>query len=118
MNKKRKYVIMLITSTISIIILLLIYLTNLIKANQEKNFSEKIISNYKVYKLYANDNTNQLLKDNDIYGNIIIPKLNINYPFFYGISDDLLKISPCRFYGNITNQTRNQWQFMYCRSQL
>lgn len=98
----KKFITIFILSMVIILILLIIYIVNLIQYNKEKNFSEYISKNYKVYKLYANDNTNSfLLNDEDIIGNISIPKLNLNYPFFYGISDELLKLSPCRFQGEM-----------------
>ncbi|MBR3255309.1 MAG: sortase [Clostridia bacterium] len=107
-NKLKKYISIFIFSIIAIIILLTIYFIKLVQNNEEKNFSKSISQNYKVYRLYAEDtNKLSLLKDNDIYGNIIIPKINVNYPFFYGISDDLLKISPCRFNGKMPNIKSN-----------
>src|SRR5699024_4019581 len=42
-----------------------------------------------------------------IIGTIQIPKLNITYPIFSGYSDDLLKISPCRFYGPLPGKAGN-----------
>lgn len=107
-NKLKKYISIFIFSIIAIIILLTIYFIKLVQNNEEKDFSKSISQNYKVYRLYAEDtNKLSLLKDNDIYGNIIIPKINVNYPFFYGISDDLLKISPCRFNGKMPNVKSN-----------
>lgn len=107
-NKLKKYISIFIFSIIAIIILLTIYFIKLVQNNEEKDFSKSISQNYKVYRLYAEDtNKLSLLKDNDIYGNIIIPKINVNYPFFYGISDNLLKISPCRFNGKMPNVKSN-----------
>jgi LPXTG-site transpeptidase (sortase) family protein len=34
------------------------------------------------------------------FGIIEIPKLNLSYPVFSQLTDDLLRISPCKFYGN------------------
>ena len=100
--KIKKYVIILTISIISILVLFCIIISDIINNNHQKELSKSIGNNYKIYKLFAEKNDNNiLLKDDDFYGNIIIPKININYPFFYGFSDELLKISPCRFYGKI-----------------
>lgn len=42
-----------------------------------------------------------------IIGSIKIEKLNISYPIFSETSDELLKISPCRFYGPMPNESGN-----------
>ena len=42
-----------------------------------------------------------------IIGSIKIEKLNISYPIFSETSDELLKISPCRFYGPMPNEFGN-----------
>ena len=42
-----------------------------------------------------------------IIGSINIEKLNISYPIFSETSDELLKISPCRFYGPMPNEFGN-----------
>lgn len=36
----------------------------------------------------------------DYFGIIKIPKINLYYPVFSYLTEDLLKISPCKFYGN------------------
>ena len=40
-------------------------------------------------------------------GYIEIPKINIKYPILSNISDELLKVSPCRFYGPLPNENGN-----------
>ena len=40
-------------------------------------------------------------------------KQNITYPILSTTSEELLKISPCRFYGPMPNEPR---KFMYCWS--
>ena len=107
-TKIKNYIIILTTSTLSMVLFLSVFLVNLFEQNKQNEFSESLANNYKVYKLFAEANDNIiLLQDDDIYGNIIIPNLNINYPFFYGFSDELLKLSPCRFYGKIPNEKSN-----------
>lgn len=107
-SKIKKYIIILTTSTLSMAIFLSIFIVNLFEQNKQKELSERLANNYKVYRLFADsNNSNLLLQDDDICGNIIIPKFNINYPFFYGLSDELLKISPCRFNGKMPNYKSN-----------
>lgn len=36
----------------------------------------------------------------DCFGIIEIPKINLYYPVFSHLTEDLLKISPCKFYGD------------------
>lgn len=106
--KSKKYILLFVISIVFTFFLICIYLANVIKTAEEDKFSKMITNNYKVYKLYANmSNQNILFKDDDILGNIIIPKLTINYPFFYGSNDDLLKISPCRVSGKMPNIKSN-----------
>lgn len=41
------------------------------------------------------------------FGIIEIPKINLYYPVFSYLTEDLLKISPCKFYGEQPNQNGN-----------
>lgn len=95
-------------SIIAIVTIILSYISYNIQLEKEKIFSENVTNNYKIYKLFAGSNSEKThYLDSDIYGNISIPKLNINYPFFYGINEELLKIYPCRFFGDISNNGSN-----------
>ena len=111
-NKKRWFrfqfliSVILIISTISMFIY---YINNLSK--KEKN-SVKLINNYKLYKLYApieyNKNTMQENDNNvPIFGTIEIPKINLYYPIFSSLSEEQLKISPCKFYGDMPDKNGN-----------
>ena len=67
--------------------------------------------NYNIIKIYSNlssvntDTNNSIIKNNissdkqTILGTISIPKLNIQYPVFSNFDNELLKISPCKFFG-------------------
>lgn len=106
--KRKKYIIIFFFSILLMILLICFSLENLVNQLKHKELSENFANNYKIYKLFAEvNNTNLLLQDDDICGNIIIPKFNINCPFFYGLSDELLKISPCRFNGKMPNYKSN-----------
>lgn len=107
-NKKKQFLILLIISIIATFLVITLYFSYTIKLEKEKIFSKTISKNYGIYKLYSTSNNNKnIFNDSDILGNINIPKININYPFFYGINDDLLKVSPCRFSGNMPPNKSN-----------
>ncbi len=78
--------------------------------NNTKKMSESIIKNYNITRLYSN-NVGSNIKANDnlvsIVGTIEIPKINISYPIFSSYSDELLKVSVCKFYGPDINTIGN-----------
>ena len=41
-----------------------------------------------------------------VIGTIDIEKINVSYPILSDINKDILKISPCRFYGPMPNEVR------------
>lgn len=43
----------------------------------------------------------------DYFGIIEIPKINLYYPVFSHLTEDLLKISPCKFYGDSPDENGN-----------
>lgn len=86
---------------------------NKAKLSQQEKYSKKLLNNYNITKLYSNSisdeslNFNQNIEDCNIIGIIEIAKINVNYPIFSAYSDDLLKTSPCRFYGPLPGKTGN-----------
>ena len=83
-----------------------------------EKISKKIIDNYNITSLYENNTdytakrTNQKIYDfsdssTNTIGIIEIKKLNITYPILSDLNKDLLKISPCRFYGPNPNEIGN-----------
>ena len=85
---------------ITVIYFITSHTLNLYKKEQ---YSSEILNNYNITKLYSNlgniTNLNSTNEDSYILGIIEIPKINIYYPIFSNYNDELLKISPCRFYG-------------------
>ncbi len=68
---------------------------------KEENFSDRLITNYNIYRLYSTpENNPQSESSNGLFGIIEIPKINLYYPVFSHLTEDLLKISPCKFYGD------------------
>ena len=85
-----------------VIILILHFNSN---SNKEK-ISSDISSNYNLYKLYSESHS-ETSTDEEILCTIEIPKINIKYPVFSKFDDELLKISPCRFYGRSPKEYGN-----------
>ena len=90
-----------------LIIFIFVYYYNLQK---KENLSNALINNYSIYRLYSNQNSsNDNIEENvnGLFGIIQIPKLNLYYPVFSWLSEDLLKIAPCKFYGETPNKFGN-----------
>lgn len=102
--------------TISIIIIVIligfIVYTSYSLQNKE-NLSNNLIGNYNIYKLYAdvsnnnNESSNKDTQENNLFGIIEIPKINLYYPIFSSLSEDNLKVSPCKFYGDSLTKNDN-----------
>lgn len=73
---------------------------------KKEDFSNRLIANYNISRLYSNstqenkDNNHSFNPNNGLFGIIEIPKINLYYPVFSHLSEELLKISPCKFYGD------------------
>lgn len=92
----------------SILLLIIIFLIwYFIYIQKKEKISSQVIDNYNVSKLYTDVYNNDLSKSNNIFGIIDIPKINIYYPIFSTLNDDLLKIAPCKFYGDTLNKNDN-----------
>lgn len=84
--------------------------------NQKEKLSEGLLDSFSLSTLYAQENNytatpvQQELTgatDFSVIGIIKIDSIKISYPILSKINDDLLKISPCRFYGPMPNQIGN-----------
>ena len=78
-------------------------------SNQEK-FSKQLIENYDIYKLYSNNrsyNQTKTSNNDNLFGIIEIPKINLYYPVFSNINEEYLKTAPCKMYGNSPNEKGN-----------
>ena len=74
--------------------------------NKEK-ISENLIGNYNIYKLYNNVEKEDETTQNNLFGIIEIPKINLYYPVFSTLTEENLKVSPCKFYGDSLEDTGN-----------
>lgn len=96
----------------------LYYTYSLYNNNQKENISKKLVNNFNITSIYASDDYNATRTSNinfyetnentfTVIGLIEINSININYPILSTVSDDLLKIAPCRFYGPMPNEVGN-----------
>lgn len=76
--------------------------------SKEENFSDNLIASYEIYRLYNNpENTTNTEETNGLFGIIEIPKINLYYPVFSSFSEELLKTSPCKFFGSTLKSNGN-----------
>lgn len=112
--KKRAKVILYI-SIILIILSILVYFSIKYTLFKKQKISENLVSNFNIKTLYSdlpdNYSSAQINTENFetpfVIGLIQIDKINITYPILSTTSEELLKISPCRFYGPMPNETGN-----------
>lgn len=111
----------LIFSSFITILLLTIFIYLLYDQNKKYLISKKLSTQYDIIKLYSNTNndisnnnfsnlenyTASSISDNFLIGSIEIPKLNLYYPFFSSLTDDSLKVYPCRFFGKMPPENSN-----------
>lgn len=75
---------------------------------KKEKLSSRLINNYNITKLYANNSSEtENTSTNNLFGIIEIPKLDIYYPVFSTLTDEQLKISPCKFYGGSLKENGN-----------
>ena len=109
-SKKSSKKVFKIQFTISIMIIITtisfsIYYFYTLK-NKEK-ISKNLIGNYNIYKLYADVEKEDKTKENSLFGIIEIPKINLYYPIFSSLTEENLKVSPCKFYGSTLEENSN-----------
>lgn len=93
--------------TISIVIsfiLICVIIYYIFSLQKKEKISSNLIGNYNIYKLYSDYSQEDYVEgeeqsENEIFGIIEIPKINMRYPIFSHLSEELLKISPCKFSG-------------------
>lgn len=110
-NIKKNLKIQLYFSILLIVFIVGTFIYKSIKIYKQEKYSKQILENYNIIKIYSNlssintetdssSSKNNITSDKqNILGTISIPKLNIQYPVFSNFDNELLKISPCRFFG-------------------
>lgn len=112
---KKRAKITLYISIILIILSILVYFSIKYALFKKQKISENLVSNFNIKTLYSdlpdNYSSAQINTENFetpfVIGLIQIDKINITYPILSTTSEELLKISPCRFYGPMPNETGN-----------
>lgn len=119
-SPKKLFNVQFFLSITAILIITSIFIFYKITLNHQEDFSNLLINNYSITKLYSNNNTennstnNENLAPDSIIGMIEIPTINTSYPIFNTLTDDLLKTSPCRFYGDFPSSNNNTNNFNLC----
>ena len=97
-NLKTFFLIQIIISTTIFTTILSKQMINYKNEFRKEKLSIILYDNLKLLSVYSSTAENDLY-----YCSIQIPSINVNYPVFSTFSDEYLKISPCRFYGDINN---------------
>lgn len=105
-QNKKFFKIQFILSTIFLIILVTFLFFYFFSLKKYEKKSNNLTNNYSLYKLYSKY-SKEATFENEILGIIEIPKISIKYPVFSRLDEELLKISPCRFYGKTPNEYGN-----------
>lgn len=98
-NKKNKkfFKIQLIISLLAIISLIIYLIYDYKKKEDLEYISQVLNKNIEISNIYQAD---KITNEKSAYlGKIYIEKLNIEYPVFSNFTEELMRISPCRFYG-------------------
>ena len=109
-ENKKIFKVQFVISIAIIIFAICFFIYYLYSLKTSENFSKKIISNYNISTLYSSNKKNnetQSSAENSIFGIIEIPKINIYYPVFSFLSEENLKVSPCKLYGTNLNENTN-----------
>ena len=114
-NNFKMFKIQLIFSTSILAILLFFCIYYIFSLKSKENLSSSILSNYEIYKLYSDIGNNSVSNSNEqcfqdegnIFGIIKIPKINIEYSVFSKLTEEQLKISPCKFFGGSPKDNGN-----------
>ena len=110
-NNSKKYKIQLAISLIILITVFLFWLRYYLSTKSEDKFSNSLLNSFNIERIYSNSEGYTVVEldgnSTTVIGIIEIPNINIKYPILSNISDELLKVSPCRFYGPLPNEKGN-----------
>lgn len=108
--KKSKLI--LLISLFVIFLCIILYLFLRYHSYKNEKISESLINNFSIHTLYS-DTSNYIAKKTQnnvepfVIGLLKIDKINLMYPILSNSSEELLTISPCRFYGPMPNEVGN-----------
>lgn len=112
-NSSKKFKIIFIFSIFIIALCIIIFLILKYNSYKKEKISKNLVTNFSITTLYANNNnyiankTITNIKEPFVIGLLKIDKINLMYPILSNNSEELLKISPCRFYGPMPNEIGN-----------
>ena len=111
-KKIKKYKIQLYISIFLFNLLALYFIFYLINLKNNSKSTRKLLNTLNVEMLYTSSESKyKTISLNNTIINIIgiieIPKISIKYPIISEISDELLQIAPCKFYGPNPNEIGN-----------
>ncbi len=116
-NISKKFKIIFLVSIILIIFLIIFYFLLKYNTNKKEKLSKSLASNFSIQNLYNMNNNYSAVRTSIVYENnssnpfviglLKIDKINLIYPILSTVSDELLEISPCRFYGPMPNEIGN-----------
>lgn len=112
---KNKLLIIILFAIFLIIIAFCIYFFTKYELSQNEKISKNLVSNFNIMTLYSNSIDNysatKVTTEEDsksfVIGLIQIDEIGLTYPILSSTSEELLKISPCRFYGPMPNEIGN-----------
>jgi len=113
--KQRKYQLQFLISCIIATVFLFLLFWKLYQNQQQEKIAKELLNNYQLTTLYSTNSPYETNKINSnvatqtpfVIGMIKIDKINLSYPILSAISDELLKVSLCRFAGPTPNETGN-----------
>lgn len=101
-------------SVFAIILFLIFYFFLQYNSWQKEKISQNLANNFNIRNLYSNSenySAKKLILTEDVepfvIGLIQIDEIGVIYPILSSSSEELLKISPCRFYGPMPNEVGN-----------
>lgn len=113
-NKKKLYFFkFLLIISVSIFVFLIFYFfLTISKIKKQEKLSSTLINSFYIDNLYSNNNDYTIITLNNsdyfsVIGIIKIDKLGIKYPILSTTTENLLEISPCRYFGPYPNEIGN-----------
>lgn len=113
----RKFKIILSISILLIIFLIIFYFSLKYNAHKKEKLSKSLASNFNIQNLYTTNSdysakkgstlSNQNNIEPFVVGLLKIDAIDLMYPILSSVSDELLEISLCRFYGPMPNEVGN-----------
>ena len=121
-RKKNKHALFFrIYFSLSIFIMLfsfIYYFNKMSNIDKNEQLSKLLVDNYSIARLYADSGNAALINLSNgnnfsVIGILQIDKINLKYPILSNISDYLLQVAPCKFYGPGFKEPR---KYLHCFS--